>query len=189
MATAKKATDVKESTSVSNKTSTSTITQTEEKTAMETAIKKYEPDDMIPCRSNTVGLLLYNGHKTSLPYQWSNIGDVSYVAYQDILAAFMVNSSYIFDPLFIIEEDEVLADPRFIRIKKVYENLYDSDDLDKLLNLAPEKFKNVLLNSPVGLRNVVKNKIGGLVAENKFDSIRKIQIIDEMCGTDFCSLI
>lgn len=152
-------------------------------------IKKFAPDDMIPCRSNTVGTLLYNGHKTNLPYQFSNMGDVSYIAYQDILAAFMVNSAYIFDPLFIIEDEDVLDDPRFARVKQLYENLYDKDDVEKLLQLPPIQFRNVLMKAPIGLRNVVKNIVGGLVVNGNFDSIQKVKIIDELCGTDFRSMM
>ena len=152
-------------------------------------IKKFAPDDMIPCRSNTVGTLLYNGHKTNLPYQFSNMGDVSYIAYQDILAAFMVNSAYIFDPLFIIEDEDVLDDPRFARVKQLYENLYDKDDIEKLLQLPPIQFRNVLMKAPIGLRNVVKNIVGGLVVNGNFDSIQKVKIIDELCGTDFRSMM
>lgn len=151
--------------------------------------KKFKPDDMVPCRSNVVGLLLYNGHKTSLPYQWSNMGDISYIAYQDILAAFMVNSAYIFDPLFIIEDEDVLEDPRFSRVKDVYDNMYDAADIDKLLELSPAKFEKVLKQNPIGLRNAVKAKIGGLLVEGNFDSIQKVRIIDELCGTDFRSMM
>ena len=161
----------------------------EPKAVTEKKPKKFQPDDMIQCRSNTVGLLLYNGHKSKLPYQFSNIGDVSYIAYEDILAAFMVNSQYIFKPLFIIEDEDVLADPRFAQVKRLYESLYDAGDIEQILNMSPTQFRNVLMNAPVGLKNVVRDKVGGMITSGEFDSIKKIEIIDSLCGTDFKSLV
>ena len=35
--------------------------------------KKYEPDDLIPCRSMYAGTLLFTGDKTKITYEFSNI--------------------------------------------------------------------------------------------------------------------
>ena len=70
--------------------------------------KKYEPDDLIPCRSMYAGTLLFTGDKTKITYEFSNMGDFRYIEYQDLLSALLVRKKSLFAPYIIIEDEELL---------------------------------------------------------------------------------
>lgn len=152
-------------------------------------IKKFEKDELIPCRSTTPGLLLYNGAKSNLPYSWSALGDITYVEYQDLLAAMVMRSDYIFDPLFVIEDEEVLADPKWIEVKALYESIDASVDVYSILDLPVNKFRRALEQSPKGVLNAIKAEVSTQIAKGVFDSYQKVKIIDEVCGTDLRVLL
>ena len=60
--------------------------KSESKKAAAKAVRKYAPDDMIPCRSLTYGELLLTGSKSKLLYSWANYNDVTEVEFQDLQA-------------------------------------------------------------------------------------------------------
>ena len=47
--------------------------------------RKYEKDDVIPCKSLTDGKLLVTGEKTGILYRWADYGDVEEIEYQDLV--------------------------------------------------------------------------------------------------------
>lgn len=146
--------------------------------------KKFEKDELIACRSVTPGMLLYNGAKSGIPYSWMSAGDVSYLEYQDLLAAMVMRSDYIYDPLFVIEDEEVLEDPKWIEVKKLYETMEDTFDVNEVLNLPLNLFRKTLTDAPKGVKNAVKSAVATQIAQGTFDSFQKVKIIDEVCGTD-----
>lgn len=175
-------------------------TVTEEKVEVELPAPKAEPvkkntkktfakDELIPCRSVTPGMLLYNGAKSGIPYSWTSAGDLSYIEYQDLLAAMVSRSDYIYDPLFIIEDEDVINDPKWIEVKRLYESTDEMADVMEIINLPLNRFRKTLNESPRGVRNAVKAKVASLISAGEFDSINKIKIIDEICGTDMKVLI
>lgn len=145
--------------------------------------KTYKPDDLIPCRSITAGTLLYNGPKSQIPYSWSNEGDVSYVEYQDLLAAMVSRSDYIYDPLFLIEDEELLEGSKWKAVRELYEGLYDHEDVQAILDLPVRQFTQVFSTLPLGIKNTIKSKVASQLQEGTFDSLSKVKIIDEVCGT------
>lgn len=151
--------------------------------------RTFAKDDLIPCRSVTPGILLYNGAKSNIPYSWTSAGDLSYIEYQDLLAAMVSRSDYIYDPLFVIEDEDVLNDSKWIEVKRLYETMEDVADVMEIINLPVNRFRKALNDSPKGVRNAIKAKVAGLIATGEFDSINKIKIIDEICGTDMKVLI
>lgn len=151
--------------------------------------RKFEKDDLIPCRSVTPGLLLYNGAKSGIPYSWTNIGDVSYMEYQDLLAAMVSGSSYIFDPLFVIEDDELLEQTMWNQVKKLYESVDTSSNIKEILDLPVNKFRKTLEELPKGMLNAVKAEVSTQLNNGTFDSYQKVKIIDDVCGTDLIILM
>lgn len=145
--------------------------------------KTYKPDDLIPCRSITAGTLLYNGPKSQIPYSWSNEGDISYVEYQDLLAAMVSRSDYIYDPLFLIEDEELLEGSKWKAVRELYEGLYDHEDVQAILDLPVRQFTQVFSTLPLGIKNTIKSKVASQLQEGTFDSLSKVKIIDEVCGT------
>ena len=158
--------------------------QSSEKAVSKKKARKYEPSDLIPCRSMYAGTLLFTGDKTKITYEFSNIGDFRYIEYQDLLSAFLLRKKSLFAPYIIIEDDELLEDIHWSEIKEIYEGLYSKDDLMALINLPTARFDSEFRKLPTGFKTTISTIVSQMLSEGTFDSLNKIKIIDDECGTD-----
>lgn len=150
--------------------------------------KKYEPNDLIPCHSMYAGCLLYSGDKSHITYEFSNIGDFRYIEYQDLLAGMLTRKKSLFAPYIIIDDEELLEQPHWSQIKEIYNGLYTRDDLMRIINLPTSKFSEEFRLLPVGYQKNIATIVSGMISDGTFDSMNKIRIIDEVCGTDMAVL-
>lgn len=150
--------------------------------------RKYEPNDLIPCRSMYAGCLLFTGDKTKITYEFSNIGDFRYIEYQDLLAAMLMHKKSLYAPYIIIDDEELLESPHWKQVKEVYDGLYNERDLINLINLPTVQFNEEFRRLPVGYQKTIATIIAGMIADNTFDAMNKIRIVDEVCGTDLAVL-
>ena len=74
--------------------------------------KTYAPTDGIPCKSITNGGLYMPGLKSNILYTWIDAGDVIEIEYQDLQAAIRSNNSYVMNPFFVIEDEELVKEIR-----------------------------------------------------------------------------
>lgn len=174
--TNKKDTITDEVTSVEND-----IIEKQKKTSAKT-IRKYSPDDLIPCRSVTYGELLLSAPKSKLMYVWANYNDVTEVEFQDLQALKSIRSSYLFRPRIVIEDDE-LVEQWGKDFKDMYSKIVNVD-VEDMFNLPLGKFKTALKNAPKGVQQAVKNIAGEKILDGSLDSLAKIKAIDEILGTD-----
>lgn len=144
--------------------------------------RKFEPDDLIVCRSITFGELLLTGKKSKLLYSWANYGDTTEVEYQDLQALKSTRSSYLFKPRFIIEDEE-LAAQWSKDFGDIYKNIEDIDAED-LLKLPVAQLRSKLKKAPKGVQLAVKNIAGDKILNGSLDSLAKIKAIDDILGTD-----
>lgn len=151
--------------------------------------KRYEKDDVIPCRSVTAGYLGVVGPRTKQPYPFENMGDVAYVEYQDLYSWLTAQHPVIFKPYFIIEDNELLEDVRWAEVKKLYDGMCALEDVNEILNLSVPEFKKKFPIIPVGLKDAVKSEMVKRIADGTFDSIGKIKVVDEVCGTSIGSMM
>lgn len=150
------------------------------------APKKFAPADQIPCRSVTVGELVHVGVKTRIQYTWADYGDVAYLEYQDLQALQSMKSRFILDPLFIIEDENVVA--QWDKLLGPVYNKIKEDDLDNFFALPQNKFESTLKNAPKGFQNSVKTKAASMIQDGELDSLKKIKAIDEILGTEFAEM-
>lgn len=150
-------------------------------TPVKAAPKKYEKDQLIKCISNTPGELGMVGKKTGILYRWANAGDETEVEYQDLLAAKIVHSRFIFDPLFVIQDDELVAN--WPDVQRVYDSMYSKNDLEEILQLTPSQMGKVVRELPEGAKNAIKVLAATNIQNGRLDSIRKIKILDEIFET------
>lgn len=143
----------------------------------------FSPDYMVECRSVRPGTLLMDGRKTGQSYIWEDDGDITMVEYQDLFAEVNRRSDYVFAPYFIIEDYEVLDDARFKTVKDFY-NRYYNNDIGAILALPLEEFKEVLRTAPKGIKEAVRMKVTVAISNKEFDSLAKIEAIDEICGSN-----
>lgn len=146
--------------------------------------RKYEPDDLIPCRSMYAGTLLFTGEKTKITYEFSNMGDFRYVEYQDLLSALLLRKKSLFAPYIVIEDDELLENVHWQEVKAVYDGLYTRQDLINLINLPAPRFAEEFKKLPSGFKSTIATMVSEMITEGTFDSMNKIKVIDEVCGTD-----
>ena len=159
----------------------------EKKTTSKKQAHKFAPDDMIPCRSVTYGELLLEGFKTKALYTWANEGDVTEVEFQDLQALQSRKSRFLTDPLFIIEDEDLVSNWSSM-LKPIYSRIEEAN-LEELLQLPVTKLKNKLKASPDGVKSSVKSMVAAKILTGEFDSLNRIKAIDEVLGTQLISMI
>lgn len=149
--------------------------------AAQKSVRKFAPDDRIPCRSITYGELLLTGAKSRLLYTWANYDDVTEMEYQDLQALKSTKSSYLFKPRFIILDEE-LIEQWGDDFKKMYDDVVTMD-VEALFKLPANQLKAKLKKAPIGVQQAVKNLAGEKIMNGSLDSLAKIKAIDEVLGT------
>lgn len=148
--------------------------------------RKFAQDDMILCKSVTYGELLLPGKKSKLLYIWSNYGDVTEVEFQDLQALRSTRSTYLMNPYFVIEDEELLE--QWPELKALYDKTM-ALDIDSLFSLPINQFKKRLRDIPVGFKDPIKNIAGEKIRNGSLDSIAKINALDEILGTELKLMI
>lgn len=153
------------------------------------SVKKYEASDLIPVRSITHGELLMRGKKSDILYRWYAYGDLTEVEYQDLYTLKNSRSAYIYKPFFVIENEELLADPRWKEIAELYTHMYNYGELNEIFKLPLKDFQATLAQAPLGLKDAIKMEAADRIDNGTLDSIGKIKAIDAACGTDLICTI
>lgn len=147
--------------------------------------KKWEQNTPVLCRSVCPGWLGVSG-KSGQYYIFTAPGDECEIEYGDLYALKNRRSAYIFEPLFIIDDVELLEEPRWHDVAQFYnEKVYGLSDIDYALNVPLNQFQSTLEKLPKGLRKALTVEVAERIENKTFDSINKIRIIDSVCGTDF----
>ena len=163
-------------------------TTTVKKEEPTTEIKQFNQNDLILCRSVTAGWLGVSG-KSGQYYVFENFGDECEIEYQDLFALKSRHSQYIYAPLFVIENEELLENPRWKDVAQFYDEKVFQEDIDEILNLPIGSFETTLKALPKGLAKALQVKVAEKIEEGTFDSLKKIKIIDDVFGTDFRSIL
>jgi len=151
--------------------------------------RKYERDDLIPCRSVTAGYLGIQGQRTKQPYPFENMGDTGYIEFQDLNSWLASHHPILFEPFIIIEDEELLSDVRWAEVRDLYDSMYSTEDAKEVLNLPINSFKEKFPKLPLGLKNAVKSEVVKQIGDGTFDSFQKVKIIDDVCGTAIGSIM
>lgn len=149
--------------------------------------KTFDASEPILCTSVTAGELILVGKKTGNVYNWSAYNDTAYVEYQDLQSLKLTKSPYVYRPLFIIENEEVVE--QWADVKALYESIYNAGTMEEILELDDMSFRRTLQELPLGIKNSLKTTVYDMVENGTLDSLKKIKAIDEILGTDIMSLI
>lgn len=148
---------------------------------------KHESSELIPCRSVVFGELILIGPKTNMRYSWANNGDVREVEYQDLVSWRALHSKYLFAPLIIIEDEDICEEWK-ADLGKLYEEV-QSVDLRDLFDLPQRQFVAQLKKLPSTMKSSVQNMAYAMIQDKTLDSLRKIEALDEILGTELKSMI
>lgn len=196
--TTKKKTTTKKSTNSSTKKTAPKTTEVVETPVIETPVietkketpkKQYAPSDMIMCHSVFPGKFLFSGPKTHVTYPFSAPGDETPVEYQDLQSAMMAKKKSIMAPFIIIDDEDILEDPRWKQVKNVYDKMFVIEDMDEFLAKPREEFRKEFELLPVGAKKSVMMAIASKVRDGEFSEMHKIRIVDEACNSNIAVLL
>lgn len=149
--------------------------------------RKFDPTETFRCRSVCYGELILEGYKSKILYTWANCGDYADVEYQDLQALQSRKSRFLTDPLFVIEDEE-LVEHWGMLLKPIYAKI-EEEDIEQLLKLAPSQLKKKLKAMPVGIKESIKTMAAAKIMSGELDSLNRIKAIDEVLGTELMSMI
>lgn len=148
---------------------------------------KHDPNELITCRSICFGGLRLIGPKTKMPYEWMNQGDYGEVEYQDLLAWKTLHAPCLFDPLFVIEDEDICEEWK-TELGKIYENI-NMVDLDEMFRLPHRSFVAQLKKLPKGMKSTIQNMAYSKIQSKELYDLRTIEAIDEILGTELKIMI
>ena len=148
---------------------------------------KHDPSELILCRSVRFGELRLIGPKTRMPYSWANEGDVREVEYQDLVSWRALHSRYLFEPMIIIEDDDIVEEWK-ADLGKLYADLQDID-VKALFKLPHRQFIAQLKKLPAGMKTTVQNMAYSMIQDRTLYDLRIIDAIDETLGTELKMMI
>ena len=142
-------------------------------------IKKFKPDDQIPCRSLVPWKLIDVGLDKNI-YSWTNYGDVEYVTYRDLQA--MRRRPIVKDALILIEDPDICEQWKH-DLGDVYKRYIGVDYPEEFFDLSDEEFENNLLNAPDVFKDVIKFTAVDMIRNENYPTVQKLTIIDKVLGT------
>ena len=148
---------------------------------------KHDPNEYIPCRSVRFGELILIGPKTHTPYRRSNEGDIAEVEYQDLLSWKALRHKYLFEPMIIIEDEDIVAEWS-ADLGKLYADL-QYIDVKAMFKLPQRQFIAQLKKLPVGMKTTVQNMAYSMIQDGTLYDLRIIKAIDEILGTELIMMI
>lgn len=148
---------------------------------------KHDPSEQVPCRSVRFGELRLIGPKTHMVYSWANEGDYRDVEYQDLLSWKALGSRYLFDPMIIIEDEDIVAEWK-ADLGDLYESL-NAVNLKELFKLPHRQFVAQIKKLPEGMKSTVQNMAYAMIQDGSLYDLRTIKAIDEILGTELKMMI
>lgn len=153
-----------------------------ENNIVERTKKNFDPTDGILCRSVTVGRLWLEGRRSGELYNWVAYGDEIEVEYRDLVALIRSKSSYIYNPYFIIDDEDFLAE--FPEVLKFYNDQYKKADLIEILQMPVKQMVATIESLPKGANKTLRSLASTMVSNGSIDSVQRIRALDEVFGTE-----
>ena len=148
---------------------------------------KHDPNELILCRSVRFGELRLIGPKTHMPYSWANEGDVREVEFQDLVSWRALHSRYLFEPMIIIEDEDIVEEWK-ADLGDLYDEL-QAIDIKAMFKLPHRQFIAQLKNLPIGMKTTVQNMAYSMIQDGTLYDLRTIKAIDETLGTELIMMI
>ena len=170
-----------------SKNTVKSVSNETKQTSTKPSTKKYNTDDEIMCKSVCFGLLEYISKKDGIVYRWEDFGDIVPVRYSDLLALKTSRSKFLYQPWFIILDEDLVKMWKLEDINKYFDEISDIEDF--LIDSKIPHIEKQLKNAPDGYKELVVQTAGRLLRENRLDSIAKLRTIDELLDNKLSLLI
>ena len=144
------------------------------------SVKRFNPDDMIPCKSIVPWkvVLLSADHQST--YRWNNFGDIEYVTYRDLQS--WRRQPAIKDGLIMIEDPDICFQWRN-DLGSMYDNFLNVEYPEEFFDLDDAAFEKLLTNAPETLKEVLKYTAMDMIRNTNYPSVSKITIMDKVLNT------
>lgn len=144
--------------------------------------RKFVPGDQIPCFCVRPNRVIAIGDRTHSVYTWDGYGEIVDVDYSDIQAWKASKKAYITNPQIIIMDEE-LYDQWAKDLDPIYEVYLGIDRPEEFFDMNDVVFKKKLETSPRAFQELIKIQARKMIKEGTFNSLTKLAIIDDVCGT------
>lgn len=143
--------------------------------------KKFSPTDLIPCVSITPGEMFVQGNKSKNLYTFADIDDCVSIEFKDLDYAARTKDRMMFKPRYIVkDEDFIKLHPS---LNDVYSSLHSTKDLKNILKMTPAQMEKTISSLPIGAQESLKVLAATAVDNGTLDSIKRIQKLDSILGT------
>lgn len=157
-----------------------TVKKTTKKPVPTKAIKKFAPDDMIPCRSIVPWYLEKVGLDRVTSYKWPNYGDLEYVAYKDLQS--WRRNTVVKDAMILIEDPDICEQWKH-DLGNIYQKYLGVDYPEEFFDLPDNKFEAMLRDASDTFKEVIKYTAIEMIRNENYPSLQKLTIIDNLLGT------
>lgn len=140
--------------------------------------KTFTQTEGVKCASIISGPLYLDGAKSLAPYVFADYGDVVEVEYRDLVALVRERSSYLTTPLFIVQDENFIAEYPFLA--EIYAKQYTNNELSQILNLPVTQMIEEINLLPENAKSTLKDIATKWVANGRLDSVKKIKALDEI---------
>lgn len=144
--------------------------------------KKFGQEDLITCKSVITGGLYMEGQKSKQLYVFGDYGGETEIEYRDLVAEVRLNSSFVFEPRFIIEDEDFIEG--FPQLKQFYAKYLSAQDIRNILELPTNQMLKRMQELPSSSLDSLRNTAATMVATGAIDSVSKIKALDEFFETD-----
>lgn len=161
---------------IEEKTTQTSVKQVEEAVVT----RKFEPNDMIPCKSVVSWKINELGSDRNTVYHWEYFGDVDYIKYSDLQN--MRRKDVITKPKILIQDANLCYQWRR-ELGDIYKYYLNVDYPEDFFELSDEKFEELLTSAPDVLKDVIKITARVMINNENYPSLNKINSIDRILGT------
>ena len=151
-----------------------------EKKTIEYEQKKFNPDDIIMCRSVTPWKLNALSVDKKKVYHWDGFGDIDYVSFKELQA--LRRTDYITKPLILIDDADLCYQWRR-ELGDTYKLFLGVEYPEEFFEKSDSEFESMLKESPDVLKEVIKVTAIDMIKNENYPTVQKLIIIDNIFGT------
>lgn len=142
----------------------------------------FTDSDYVMCSSVTSGKLIVvsqSGNK----YTFNGYGKNVEINYRDLVSLIRNGSDYIFEPDFIVLDEDFLDE--FPTLRDMYDEMYTNKEFVEILGLPVDSMLKAIDNMSDKVKSRFMSIISTQIANGSLDSISKVRALSEYFGADF----
>ena len=138
--------------------------------------KQLDPNMVVIVRNGYQGVLVYKSRKTGERFIWSEFGSEQDMELQELRNARNSSKAFFENNWFLIDDPEVID---YLGVSQYYRYALNFDTFDDLFKKTPDEIKEIVGNLSKGQKKSVAYRAKQLIADEKIDSIKVINALEE----------